>query len=106
MVSPSKNDLEVSVNLRTLADYTKPGVTRKALAKDEQSQFSLLCLSAGTSIPEHAAPRSVSLTVIEGQGTLTLNGQDIALQPGVFIYMPANAPHALHALENLALLHT
>jgi len=95
MLSPSKNDAEAIINLRELADYTKPGVTRKALAKDEQNSFSLLCLTAGTKIPEHTAPRNVSLTVIEGRGVLTLAGREIALQPGVFVYIPANAPHAL-----------
>ncbi|MEH2233929.1 MAG: hypothetical protein V7K71_30590 [Nostoc sp.] len=45
MVYPSKNNTEVTANLRELADYTKSGVTRKALVKDEQNSFSLLCLT-------------------------------------------------------------
>lgn len=101
-----KNDAEVAVDLRELADYTKPGVTKKALAKDEYNSFSLLCLTSGTKIPEHTAPRCVSLTVIEGRGILTLEGREITLQPGVFVYMPTNTSHSLCALENLALLHT
>jgi quercetin dioxygenase-like cupin family protein len=106
MLSPSNNGIETMVNLRELADYTKPGVTRKALVKDEQNNFSLLCLTAGTTMSEHTAPRPVSVTVIEGRGVLTLGGQEITLQPGVFVYMPTNTPHALHAVENLAFLHT
>jgi quercetin dioxygenase-like cupin family protein len=106
MLSPSKNDSEVIVNLRELADYTKPGVTRKPLVKDEQTSFSLLCLTAGTKISEHTVPRPVSVTVIEGRGVLTLGEREIALQPGVFVYMPAKTPHALQASENLAFLHT
>lgn len=104
MISPSKTE-QVTTNLRELADYTKPGVTRKALAKNEQNSFSLLCLTAGTKLPEHTAVRNVSLTVIEGHGVLTLDGREIVLQPGVFVYIPANIPHALDAIENLALLH-
>ncbi|MEH1934410.1 MAG: cupin domain-containing protein [Nostoc sp.] len=50
--------------------------------------------------------RHISVTVIEGRGVLTLQGREITLQPGVFVYLPANTPHALHALENLAFLHT
>ena len=46
------------------------------------------------------------MTVIEGRGVLTLEGREITLQPGVFVYIPANIPHALRALENLAFLHT
>lgn len=106
MLSPSKNAAEAIVNLRELADYAKPGVTRKALVKDEHSNFSLLCLTAGTSLPEHTVPRPVSVTVIEGHGTLTLKDREITLQPGVFVYIPANTPHALCASENLAFLHT
>jgi quercetin dioxygenase-like cupin family protein len=101
-----KNDAEVTFNLHELADYTKPGVTRKALVKNEQNSFSLLCLTAGTKMPEHTAPRPISVTIIEGYGLLTLGGQEITLQPGVFVYIPANTPHALHAHDNLAFLHT
>ncbi|MGV0029424.1 cupin domain-containing protein [Phormidesmis priestleyi] len=106
MLSLSENNAGVTVNLRELADYTKPGVTRKALVKDEHHSFSLVCLTAGTKIPEHTAPRNVSVTVIEGRGVFTLEGREITLQPGVFIYVPANTPHALSASESLAFLHT
>ena len=106
MQSPTENDAEVAINLHELADYSKPGVTRQALAKNDQTSFSLLCLTAGTKMPEHTAPRPVSVTVIEGRGLLTLRGREVALQAGVFVHMPANTPHAIHALENLAFLHT
>lgn len=106
MLSSSENRADVTVNLHALVDYTKPGVTRKALAKDEQGTFSLMCLTAGTTIPEHTASRPLSVTVLEGRGVFTLAGREITLQPGVFIHLPAKTPHALHASENLAFLHT
>jgi quercetin dioxygenase-like cupin family protein len=95
-----------TTQLQAFADYTKPGVTRKVLVKDEHTQFSLICLTAGTAMPKHTAARNISVTVIEGEGVLTLEEEEIALQPGVFIYLPANTPHALRALSNLAFLHT
>lgn len=61
-------------------------------------ELSLICLTAGTEMLGHSASRNVSITVIEGC--------EIALQPGVFVYMPAKTRHALRALENLAFLHT
>lgn len=94
------------VNLRELANYTKLGVSRKALTQDEQIHFALICLSAGTQMPEHTTAHNVPITVIEGHGILTLAGQEVALEPGIFVYMPANTPHALQASENLAFLHT
>ena len=92
--------------LHEQVDFSKPGVHRQALVKTEQINFSLVCVTAGTYIPEHATARNVSVTVIAGRGTLTLAGEEISLQPGVFVYIPAKAPHALRALENLAFLHT
>lgn len=59
--------------------YTKSGVQHQVLVRNDQAQFLLVCLTAGTSIPEHATPRNVSVTIIEGSGTITLAGQEIAL---------------------------
>jgi quercetin dioxygenase-like cupin family protein len=41
---------------------------------------------------------------MEGRGMLNLSGQDIALEPGVFVFMPANASLLLSAIENLTFL--
>jgi quercetin dioxygenase-like cupin family protein len=95
-----------TAHLPTLADYSKAGVSRQNLVKTEHQSFALVSLTAGTYLPEHTAPRPVSVTVIAGRGTLTLEGQDVNLEPGVFVYMPAHTPHALQAIENLSLLHS
>ena len=53
-------------------------------------------------IAQHTSTRNAVITVVEGTGNLNLEGKDIALAPGVFIFMSANAPHAVQAKENLA----
>lgn len=105
MVTTSTHSSSFNVQLKDWIDYSKPGVTRKAIVKDAQPPISLLCLTAGTELAEHTAPRTVSLMVIEGRGTFTLEGQEILMEPGVFIHMPPHARHALRAEENLAFLH-
>lgn len=94
-----------ATQLKEWIDYSKPGVTRKTIVKDAQPPLALVCFTAGTELAEHTAPRTVSLMVIEGRGTFTLEGREIKLEPGVFIHMPAHTPHALRAEENLAVLH-
>jgi quercetin dioxygenase-like cupin family protein len=106
MTSSTNTTSTVAVQLRDHFEVVKPGVTRTHLAKDERNQFALIQLSAGTRLPEHTAPRHVSVTVLDGRGTLTVGGREVALEPGVFVYMPANTPHAVYATENLAFLHT
>ena len=95
-----------TATLQDLIEYPKQGILSKVLLKDNNSQYTLFCLAKGTEIEEHTSTRNAVVTVIEGEGTLTLDGREIVLNPGVFVFMPANAPHALQAKENLSFLLT
>ncbi|WP_322744525.1 MULTISPECIES: cupin domain-containing protein [unclassified Nodularia (in: cyanobacteria)] len=55
---------------------------------------------------EHTSTRNATVNVLEGRGLLTLSGKDVTLEPGVFIFIPAHAPHALKAEEKLAFILT
>lgn len=92
--------------LKDKIEYAETGVLSKLLVKLPYCQLTLFCLAAGTDISEHTSTRNAVVQVIEGRGILTLEGKDILLEPDVFIFMPANAPHALQAQENLAFLLT
>lgn len=94
------------VQLHHLIEFPAAGVLSKVLLKDSHCQYTLFCLAAGTEISEHTSTRNATVNVLEGTGTLTLNGDPIALEPGIFVFMPANAPHALEANDNLAFLLT
>lgn len=83
-------------------EYSQSGVLNKIIVKDTVCQYSLFCMAAATEISEHTASRNAVVYVIEGIGTLTLNGESIRLEPGAFIFMPAHAPHALAATSDLA----
>ena len=92
--------------LKDKIEYAETGVLSKVLVKLLHCQYTLFCLAAGTDISEHTSTRNAVVQVIEGRGILNLEGQEILLEPGVFVLMPANAPHALQAQENLAFLLT
>jgi quercetin dioxygenase-like cupin family protein len=92
--------------LREQIEYPSAGVFSKVLLKDNACQYTLFCLAANTDISQHTSTRNATINVIEGRGLLTLSGEDIALKPGVFVFMPANALHALKVEENLTFLLT
>lgn len=92
------------LQLREHLEYPESGILSKILFKDAACQYTLFCLASGTEISEHTSTRNATVQAIEGNGTLTLNGEAIALEPGVLVFMPANAPHALGATSNLAFL--
>ena len=93
-----------SATIKDLIEYPKSGIFSKILLKDNNSQYSLFCLAAGTEIDEHTSTRNAVITVVEGRGNLNLEGKDIDLTPGTLVFMAANAPHALQAQENLAFI--
>jgi quercetin dioxygenase-like cupin family protein len=95
-----------TLQLEDHLNFPDSGVLNTVIWKDATCQYSLFCLAAGTEISEHTSTRNATVHVIAGSGTLTLAGQPIALEPGVFIVMAANAPHALEATANLAFLLT
>lgn len=94
------------INLNDHIEYPTDGVLSKILWKDEACQYSLFCLAAKTEISEHTSTRNATVQVLEGNGSLTLDGEPISLAPGVLIFMAANAPHALSADTNLAFVLT
>lgn len=95
-----------AATLQDLIEYPSSGIYSKVLFKDNNSQYTLFCLAARTEIDEHTSTRNAIITVVDGQGNLNLSGKDIALAPGVFVFMPANAPHVVQAQENLAFMLT
>ena len=106
MTTTVQTSQSLVIQLKDKIEYAETGVLSKVLLKVPCCQYTLFCLAAGTDIAEHTSTRNAVVQVIEGQGTLTLEGQDINLEPGVFVFMPANAPHALKAEANLAFLLT
>ncbi|MGF1517229.1 MAG: cupin domain-containing protein [Nodosilinea sp.] len=102
LITPTPPTLQLHDHL----DFPDSGIVNKVIWKNATCQYSLFCLAAGSEISEHSSTRNATVQVIAGNGTLTLAGDPIALEPGVFIFMAANAPHALEAASNLAFVLT
>lgn len=106
MTTASQNAQSFIAQLKDKIEYAQTGILSKVLLKVPHCQYTLFCLSAGTDIAEHTSTRNAVVQVLEGEGMLTLEGQEISLEPGILVFMPANAPHALRADANLAFLLT
>ena len=91
-------------NLEELMEFPKEGIFSTVLVKGEVSNHTLMCLKKGTEISEHTSTREAAVTVLKDKGTFILNGKTIGMRPGIFIFMPKNAPHSLKANEDLAIL--
>ena len=91
-------------DLEKMMEFPREGVFSKVLVKTAISNYTLMCLAKGSDISEHTSTREAAVTVLKGEGTFVLGGTKIKMKPGVFIFMPANAPHSLSASKDLAIL--
>ncbi|TBR16399.1 cupin domain-containing protein [bacterium] len=98
MVNSAVEDLE------KMMEFPRQGVFSKVLVKTDISNHTLMCLAKGSDISEHTSTREAAVTVLKGKGIFVLGKKKIKMKPGVFIFMPKNAPHSLSASEDLAIL--
>ena len=97
-------DKGYGIDLHSLMQFGDKGVFSKVLVKTETYNHTLMCLSAGADIDTHTSTKHGCLQIIKGTGEFILDDEKIEMKPGVFIHMPANAPHSLRATEDLAFL--
>ena len=91
-------------NLEQMMEFPEQGIFSRVLVKTDISNHTLMCMAKGSDISEHTSTREAAVTVLKGKGTFVLFGKKIKMKPGVFIFMPKNAPHSLSADEDLAIL--
>lgn len=91
-------------NIKQMIEYPKQGILSKEIAKTSKQDVSLFCMAKGTEMGEHTSTKQGFIYVVEGKGTFVLEGKDIEMLPGVFIFMNKNAKHSLSAKENTSFI--
>ncbi len=87
-----------------LIEYSKDGILSKVLVNTNKNNITLFCMAKGTEISEHTSTKEGFIFVVEGKGTFNLEGEDIVISSGVFIFMQKNAVHSVKAKENMAFI--
>jgi quercetin dioxygenase-like cupin family protein len=93
-------------NINQMIEYPSQGILSKELVKTEKFTSDLFCMTKGTNISEHTSTKQGSVQVLEGDGIFNLEGKDIKMEKGVFIFMNENAKHSLKANKNTAFILT
>src|SRR5688500_17284092 len=88
--------------LLTLADLITPttrGIASRVLAKTGAGNVTLFAFDAGEDISQHTAPFDALVLTLSGSLTLTIGDRAVITTPQSVVLMPANVPHAVHAIE-------
>lgn len=90
--------------INELIKYSKKGILSKDIIKSNKLNVTLFCMAKGTEISEHTSTKPGFVYVVEGRGSFNLEGEDIPMAGGVFIYMKENSIHSLRADENTSFI--
>jgi quercetin dioxygenase-like cupin family protein len=94
--------------LRTvdLVAYQAGAVVSRTLINQKTGTVTLFAFDAGQELSEHTAPYDALAQVFDGETRITIAGQAFDLKTGDLIIMPANQPHAVHALSRFKMMLT
>ncbi|MEK7658795.1 MAG: cupin domain-containing protein [Patescibacteria group bacterium] len=92
------------MNIKNLITYSENGILSKVILKSEKMDITLFSMAEATEISEHTSTKQGFVYVIEGKGIFTLEGENITMEPGVFISMQENMVHSLKAEQNTSFL--
>ena len=90
----------IVLHLASLVEYSEGGIISKQLI------ITLFSFDKGEGLSEHSAPFDALVQVLEGSANIVVNGQVFTVNAGESIVFPANAPHALTAIERFKMLLT
>lgn len=87
-------------------EYTSGGVISKQVVNSKGGNVTLFSFDKGQGLTEHTASYDALVQVIDGEVEITIDGNLHSLKKGDSIIMPANIPHALHAVESFKMILT
>ena len=85
----------------------QPGqIVSRTLAQNRAVSVTLFAFAQGEEISTHDSIGDAMVTVLEGTGRFTIDGEPHILQAGETIVMPARHPHAVYGQERFKMLLT
>jgi quercetin dioxygenase-like cupin family protein len=82
-----------------LLDYQEGSIVSRTIIDKPAGTITVFAFDKGQNLSEHTAPYDALVEVIDGTGTITIEGTDYEVSTGQQIIMPQNKPHTVEARE-------
>jgi nitric oxide dioxygenase len=89
----------MNINFNDMIEYPKEGILSKEILKNSSADVTLFCMAAGEEMSEHTSTRSGVVHVLEGEGIFYLDGKEIVMRKGEFIFLKKDVVHSLSSKE-------
>lgn len=104
MVGYKNIDKKAKLELRDQLTYQQGQVVSKTLVQNDAVSVTLFAFEKDEEISTHESGGDAMVTVLEGTGRFTIEGDVFILQEGETIIMPAKKPHAVYGEERFKML--
>jgi quercetin dioxygenase-like cupin family protein len=94
------------LKMADLVTYQEGSVVSRQITKADAGNVTLFAFDKDQELSEHAAPFDALVHVLEGETEIKISGKPYHLKAGDAIIMPADEPHAVHALQKFKMLLT
>lgn len=92
------------LKMKDLVSYQEGQVVSKTLVQNDKVSVTVFSFCKGEEISSHAAGGDALVTVLEGKGKFTIDGDEYIISEGESIVMPKDIPHAVYCEENFKML--
>ena len=90
--------------LNEMVSYASDSIVSKTILDKPAGTLTLFAFDKGQKLSEHSAPYDATVQVVDGVGTITIDGKDTEVNTGELIIMPANVPHSVTANQQFKML--
>ncbi len=92
------------LELKEQIAYQEGQVTSKTLVQNPAVSVTLFAFEKDEEISTHESGGDAMVTVLEGTGKITIEGEEYIVTEGQTIVMPARKPHAVYGKERFKML--
>ncbi len=89
-----------------LVDYQDGSVVSRTIIKKKTGTVTLFAFAKGEELSEHTAAYDALIHILEGEAEIAVSGTTFRLHLGEMVVLPANAPHAVSAVEPFKMILT
>lgn len=93
-------------NLKELVDYKDGRIVSRTLAQNDALSLTLFAFEVNEEISTHSAPGDAMVQILDGEASITIDGQKVSAKAGEVVVMPADIPHGLSAKKRFKMLLT
>jgi quercetin dioxygenase-like cupin family protein len=93
-----------AVDLAGLVDYAPGAVVSRTIKKSREGTLTVFAFDEGEELSTHSAPFDAYVQILDGEVEITVGEEVLRPPAGTTVLMPADIPHALHALTPFKML--